>query len=68
MRPIGSAEETMHVFAQRLKNGRSWSERGFKKLIESLVAWKDGLVLQTRKGKGQPSIAIKLRIWAFIHR
>lgn len=28
MRPMGSAEATMSVFAKRLKNGRSWSEKG----------------------------------------
>lgn len=54
MRPMGSTEGTMHVFAQRLKNGRSWSERGFKKLVQSFVAWKDGLVIHPRKGKVQP--------------
>jgi len=28
MRPMGSAKGTMSVFAKRLKNGRSWVEKG----------------------------------------
>ena len=51
MRPMGSAEGTMRVFARRLKNGRSWSERGITAFIHFMVALKDGLDIKTLVGK-----------------
>ena len=33
IRPMGSAEGTMSVFAKRLKNGRSWVEKGANAMI-----------------------------------
>lgn len=51
MRPMGSAEGTMRVFARRLKSGRSWSERGISAFIHFLVALKDGLDIKTLVGK-----------------
>jgi glycosyltransferase involved in cell wall biosynthesis len=50
-RPMGSAEGTMSVFAKRLKNGRSWSEKGLDKFIDVMVALKDQLVIKTLHGK-----------------
>lgn len=50
MRPMGSAEGTMRVFARRLKNGRSWSERGLASFIEFMVALRDGLDIKTLVG------------------
>ena len=43
MRPMGASEATMRVFAKRLKNGRSWSNRGIQAFIQFMVALKDGL-------------------------
>jgi len=51
MRPMGSAEGTMRVFARRLKNGRSWSDRGITAFIYFFVALKDGLDIKTLVGK-----------------
>jgi len=51
MRPMGSAEGTMRVFARRLKNGRSWSEQGITAFIHFMVALKDGLDIKTLVGK-----------------
>lgn len=51
MRPMGSAEGTMRVFAKRLKNGRSWSEQGITAFIHFMVALKDGLDIKTLVGK-----------------
>lgn len=47
MRPMGSAEATMSVFAKRLKNGRSWSEKGLYAMADLLVAIKDRLSIKT---------------------
>lgn len=50
-RPMGSAEATMSVFAKRLKQGRSWSERGLEKLADVMVALMDHLEIKTLRGK-----------------
>jgi hypothetical protein len=49
-RPMGSAEATMSVFAKRLKNGRSWSEKGLERFIDVMVALKDHLTIKTLQG------------------
>lgn len=49
-RPMGSAEGTMSVFAKRLKNGRSWSEKGLDRFIDVMVALKDQLEIKTPQG------------------
>lgn len=49
-RPMGSAEGTMSVFAKRLKQGRSWSERGLDKFVDVMVALKDKLEIRTLQG------------------
>lgn len=49
-RPMGSAEGTMSVFARRLKNGRSWSDKGLDKFIDIMVALKDKLEIKTLHG------------------
>lgn len=51
MRPMGSAEGTMSVFAKRLKNGRSWVEKGVNAMITGLVALLDHLTLKTLFGR-----------------
>ncbi|PLR80590.1 MULTISPECIES: ISLre2 family transposase [Bacillus] len=51
MRPMGSAEGTMSVFAKRLKNGRSWVENGASAMITGLVAFLDKLALKTLFGR-----------------
>ncbi|MBY0053098.1 ISLre2 family transposase [Brevibacillus agri] len=51
MRPMGSAEATMSVFAKRLKNGRSWVEKGKSAMITALVAHLDQLGLKTLFGR-----------------
>ncbi|QZT32998.1 ISLre2 family transposase [Caldalkalibacillus thermarum TA2.A1] len=51
MRPMGSAESTMHVFAKRLKQGRSWSEKGARAMMRGLVARLDNLGLKTLFGR-----------------
>ncbi|WP_439144621.1 UPF0236 family transposase-like protein [Sphingobacterium siyangense] len=51
MRPMGSAEGTMHVFAKRVKDGRSWCEAGIQAFLHVMVAVKDGLTIQTRRGE-----------------
>jgi len=50
-RPMGSAEGTMSVFAKRLKNGRSWSDRGIECFIDFMVALKDNLEIKTLLGR-----------------
>lgn len=50
-RPMGSAEGTMSVFAKRLKQGRSWSQKGLDKFIDVLVALKDRLEIKTLQGR-----------------
>nr|WP_286168738.1 UPF0236 family protein [Roseburia sp. 1XD42-34] len=42
-----SAEGTMSVFASRLKNGRSWCEKGLDKFIDIMVTLKDNLEIKT---------------------
>ena len=49
-RPMGSAEGTMSVFARRLKNGRSWSQKGLDKFVDIMVALKDNLEIKTLQG------------------
>jgi hypothetical protein len=51
MRPMGSAEATMSVFAKRLKNGRSWVDRGVSGMLTGLVACLDKLALKTMFGR-----------------
>lgn len=51
MRPMGSAEGTMSVFAKRLKNGRSWVEKGATAMMNGMVAFLDGLALKTLFGR-----------------
>ncbi|MDQ0220751.1 ISLre2 family transposase [Peribacillus cavernae] len=51
MRPMGSAEGTMSVFAKRLKNGRSWVENGANAMMTALVASLDKLALKTLFGR-----------------
>lgn len=51
MRPMGSAEGTMSVFAKRLKNGRSWVENGANAMMTAMVASLDKLVLKTLVGR-----------------
>lgn len=58
-RPMGSAEGTMSVFAKRLKNGRSWSDKGLDKFIDVLVALKDKLEIRTLQGKLKQALDIK---------
>lgn len=47
MRPMGSAEATMSMFAKRLKNGRSWSEKGLYAMAALLVVIKDRRSIKT---------------------
>jgi hypothetical protein len=43
MRPMGSAESQMRVFAKRTKRGGySWSERGVQAMLRSIIARKEG--------------------------
>ena len=57
-RPMGSAEGTMSVFARRLKNGRSWSDVGLRKISDIMVALKDNLVVEMIHGDLQSEISI----------
>ncbi len=50
MRPMGSAESTMSVFANRLKNGRAWSDKGMYAFIRFMVGLIDGLDIKTLVG------------------
>ncbi len=50
MRAMGSAEGTMHVFAKRSKNGRSWRDAGIEAMLRAIVAIKDTLLIRTRHG------------------
>jgi hypothetical protein len=50
MRAMGSAEGTMHVFAKRSKNGRSWRDAGIDAMLRAMVAIKDTLPIRTRRG------------------
>ncbi|WP_311998317.1 UPF0236 family protein [Virgibacillus sp. 19R1-5] len=38
------------MFARRLKNGRSWCEKGLDKFIDIMVALKDNLEIKTLQG------------------
>ncbi|WAA12927.1 ISLre2 family transposase [Fervidibacillus halotolerans] len=51
MRLMGSAEAMMHVFANRLKNGRSWSDEGISAMMTGMVAILDQLPLKTMFGR-----------------
>lgn len=51
MRTMGSAEATMSQFSKRMKNGRSWVEKGKQAMMTGLVAQMDGLGLQTVFGR-----------------
>ena len=43
MRPMGSAESQMRVFAKRTKRGGySWSDRGVQAMLRSIIARKEG--------------------------
>lgn len=53
MRPMGSAEGTMSVFAKRLKNGRSWVEKGKQAMVTGLVAHLDNMGFQTLFGRAE---------------
>jgi len=48
---MGSAEGIMSVFAKRLKNGRSWVEKGVSAMMTGLVAYLDHLTLKTLFGR-----------------
>jgi len=48
---MGSAEGTMSVFAKRLKQDRSWSQKGLDKFTDVLVALKDRLEIKTLQGR-----------------
>ena len=48
---MGSAEGTMSVFAKRLKNGRSWVDKGVSAMFTGLIAYLDKLTLKTLFGR-----------------
>lgn len=48
---MGSAEGTMSVFAKRVKNGRSWVEKGCNAMMTAMVAYLDQMELRTLFGK-----------------
>ncbi|HSH25414.1 MAG TPA: ISLre2 family transposase [Massilibacterium sp.] len=50
MRPMGSAEATMSVFASRVKNGRAWVEQGIQAFLNFMVGLKDELPITTLFG------------------
>ena len=50
-RPMGSAEGTMSVFAKRLKNGRSWCDKGIQAFIDFMIGLKDNLEIKTILGR-----------------
>ncbi|MDQ0158041.1 ISLre2 family transposase [Robertmurraya andreesenii] len=51
MRPMGSAEGMMSVLAKRLKNGRSWVEKGVSAMMTGMVAYMDKLTIKTLFGR-----------------
>ncbi|MFS0647585.1 ISLre2 family transposase [Siminovitchia sp. 179-K 8D1 HS] len=51
LRPMGSAEATMRVFARRMKNGRSWVEEGMRAMMTGLIGHLDKLSLRTLIGR-----------------
>src|SRR5690625_1500267 len=65
-RPMGSAEGTMSVFAKRLKNGRSWSDVGLRKISDIMVGLKDNLVVEMIHGDLQSEITYLICINPFI--
>lgn len=50
MRPMGSAEATMSVFASRVKNGRVWVEQGIRAFLNFMVGLKEELPIKTLLG------------------
>lgn len=50
MRPMGSAEATMSVFAKRVKNGRAWVKKGIESFLDVMVGLKDRLPINTLSG------------------
>ena len=50
MRPMGSAEGTMHVFAKRFKGGRAWCETGLMSMLDVFLASLNGWSIQTVAG------------------
>lgn len=50
MRPMGSAESTMSVFANRVKNGRAWCKSGIKAFLDVMIGLMDGLSVKTAYG------------------
>ncbi len=50
MGAMGSAGGTMHMFAKRSKNGRSWKDAGIEAMLRAIVAIKDTLLIRTRHG------------------
>lgn len=50
-RPMGSAEGTMSVFAKRLKNGRSWCDKGIQSFLDFMIGLKDNLEIKTILGR-----------------
>lgn len=59
LRPMGSAEGTMSVFAKRLKHGRSWSNHGLDKFVDVFVAFQDNLAIETLQGILKQDIEIQ---------
>jgi hypothetical protein len=51
----------MSVFPKRLKNGRSWSEKGLDKFIDVMVALKDRLVIKTLLGNFEQVLEVQDR-------
>lgn len=51
LRPMGSAEATMRVFAKRLKHGRSWVDKGVSAMMTGMIAYLDNLALKTLFGR-----------------
>lgn len=51
MRPMGSAEATMSVFASRVKNGRAWVKQGIEAFLNYMVGLKDELPIKTLLGR-----------------
>ena len=50
MRPMGAAESNMNLFSRRLKKmGYSWSQKGLKGMINSMIHWFEGTLSETIK-------------------
>ena len=56
MRPMGSAEATMSVFAKRVKHGKAWVEQGIRAFLDVMVGLKDGLPIKTLSGTSQEKL------------